>query len=290
MYQRKQQVKETIHFVNQKAAEAKHSAISGSINQKGRIDKHGLKKLTAQSEEADNEEWVVFGESDDLRTIWNGKVDSSSVLSTRLSVYHSVTHDILSSDVEDYNDADLDNDDDDDDDSFIGDIRESYNSISRLRVKELETEMQNELVSKVNAWRNNMRSISLSKSSMNIIKSSKPKPKANVTTYFPKQTDRKQLNKAVNRLFDALQRDNAISNVEHEGVFMNNPDLESSIPGYWKRIMLDNLLFSNNDQNCMLNMSVSRDDILKNGKHFWELDESASISTGWDSGNNILGY
>ncbi|TID30097.1 hypothetical protein CANINC_001321 [Pichia inconspicua] len=236
----------------------------------------------------ENEEWILFGDSyiDELKDQRNRNDDVNSVLSTRLSGNHTVTHDILSSDIDD-NYADLEgNMEDDENDSFTNDIRESFRCIDNIRFRQLHEDFQNELVTKVNEWKNDVKSATVSKSSSTI--KYLPKPKTlSVNSQSLKKREVKKLKQVMKHISGALQKDNHIMKVEHEGVFMNNPDLESCIPSYWKRLMLDNMIYASEDHN---GLNVSRDDILNKGRHFWEVEESASISTGWESGNNIVGF
>lgn len=291
MYQRKKVIRESLP--SDYTLESKFKGVSDAIETHEKSDKQHLRKVPLEDDNYDNEEWVLFGDSymDDIKTRQNKNDDVNSVLSTRLSGYQTVTHDVLSSDVDD-NYADLENNaEDEDDDSFINDIRESFRCINKIRSKELQEEFHNELVSKVNDWKNDVQSASASLSKNSGTTRSMPNSKLN-PMYSQYQTKReiKRLKKVVKHVCSTLQKDGHVMKVKHEGVFMNNPDLESCIPSYWKRLMLDNMIYANQEQNNMLNVYVSRDDILNKGRHFWEIEESASISTGWESGNNIVGF
>ena len=70
----------------------------------------------------------------------------------------------------------------------------------------------------------------------------------------------KEFKRILNKLNTALIK---TDDFQHEGIFMNNPDLESCIPGNWKNMMLDNLINTNYDKNNIIyNMgNVAIDDI-----------------------------
>lgn len=284
MYQRKQAIRETVSITKNKVGQ---SSVDGkSVG--NRVEKLNCGDVGVVSDEIDDNEWVLFGDYEEIKTSNNGKVDSNSVLSTRMSTYKTVSNDVLSSDIEDDDSEEIyDEDYDvDDEDSFICDVRESYNSIRDFNMRQLEREVQNDLVCKVNNWKNELRSVETPSDKVTV-KTKKHKCLKNKISHT--FIERRKVYNTVNKLYGSLKRDSHPLNVEHEGIFMNNPELEKCIPGYWKRMMLDNLMFSN-EHNCMLNMTVMNDDIIASGRHFWEVDESASVSTGWEGGNNILGF
>lgn len=193
-----------------------------------------------------------------------------------------------------------------DKDSLLGDVRERIDTVNRSQLEQLKNKQHSELVNKVNKWKFNVGSASYAgekpgqdmystytesnDTTFQEDEATKKDPKVEKVARGrsrenKRKSERKAVRKVVGKLYTALQRENV---VEHEGVFMNNPELESCLPGYWKRIMLDNLLHYTCDHNAMLGMSVARDDISVRNKKFWEVEESGSvqsISTGWDGGN-----
>lgn len=211
---------------------------------------------------------------------------------------------------DDEDDDDADDDDEDHEyhdhdrnyaDSLVDDVRCEFDTVRKLRLGELEERQHDELVSKINTWKCTVGSFGLETPEKNTGKNSGKKNQIqsqnhsmgkklkSVENQKVLERERRHFRKAVGKLCSALKNER---NIEHEGVFMNNPDLENCVPGYWKRIMLDNLI----QYGPETHLNVVREDI--NGKvshrhrNFWEADESGSaqsISTGWEGGS-ILGF
>lgn len=191
--------------------------------------------------------------------------------------------------------------DDEDDDSLIGDVRNGIQDVQRSHHDELESKKHDELVSKINRWKHSVKVVNGGVGAPEIEedgtqkneKKTEVKPeKRRISRKDHKAREReiKLFKNAVGRLCTSLKKDRL---VEHEGVFMNNPELESCIPGYWKRMMLDNLIqYSAEPGAASLGYNILGDDLKAGNRNFWEHEESISIqsvSTGWEGGS-ILGF
>ncbi|KAG0676986.1 hypothetical protein C6P42_001036 [Pichia californica] len=194
-----------------------------------------------------------------------------------------------------YEDEDQDDKTNDDSDSLTDDVRSEIESIQQTRLDDLQSKKHVELVNKIDKWKDNVRSMSINiekpkfdKHELKDNNNSKlDKSKLNRKDQDLRKKEIKAFKKVVGQLCTSLKKEGL---VEHEGVFMNNPDLESCVPGYWKRLMLDNLIQHTSEQPIS---SLSIDIKNKNNhRNFWEPEESGSVqstSTGWEGGS-ILGF
>lgn len=288
----------------------------------------------AHSYEYDNSNSGGTGADDRIDDVTVADDPSNSVLSTRYSSYSLrstnelntgyVISDFDQSYISDNdgrgegdddadNDEDLDDDDEfidsDDGGSLIDEVRDDINTLNKNKLDELTMKNQNELINKINDWKLNIASVASNGTSLtedtyaqnpnkaNSTKTNKGNSKSKSQSQLEREKEKeiKVLRKVVGKLYTALKNDyDSKGLVGHEGIFMNNPDLESCVPGYWKRIMLDNLMqFNIGDHNSIL--GINNDDINKskiNNKNFWEIDESGSVqsvSTGLDA-NYLHGF
>jgi hypothetical protein len=279
---------------------------------------------------SNDSEWVLFSPFDENAKGYeydnnynnekqnsnNHDIKTDSVLSTRLSSYSSkftrlsngyIISDFDASFISDEENNNYNDDDNDDNDnavefvdsvdgeevSLMEEVRKGINSFNESKLDELRSKNQFELISKINEWKFNVGSSnSVENSQITYTETESLKTPPNQTSkterYKQKEKRIKALRKVVGKLYSALQKESII---DHEGVFMNNPDLDSCIPGYWKRIMLDNLMQFTSDHNSILGIQVVKDDITSSNRNFWEIDESGSVpsvSTGWE--NSVFGF
>lgn len=261
---------------------------------------------------------TIHGDSDNLTD--DLEVEKDSILSTisNRESYVINDFDIISDDEVDV-DVDGYYDDEGDDDSLINVVRDEMNNLIGLKLNDTKEKQRNELVDKINNWIKGLSGIENKTYNHNKINSTyeiKKKKKffsdktkmakTIIEIYHLKKaigiqeinnSQLKEFKRILNKLNTALIK---TDDFQHEGIFMNNPDLESCIPGNWKNMMLDNLINTNYDKNNIIyNMgNVAIDDIKnKNNetndikdRNFWQRDESLStqsISTGWDGIGNL---
>lgn len=216
-------------------------------------------------------------------------------------------------------DEDEDDDDDETDDGYdcedaslfsdplTDDIRSGFENIQRSRINDIENRKHDELVNKINQWKHDVRSVNTLKNERDRKRQDNKKKQRkrdderikNINTN--KVTSRKDLEarqreikafkKVVSKMCPSLKREKDRI-VEHEGIFMNNPELDSCVPGYWKRLMLDNLIQYTNEP-TVATIAVHRSIFIDNttalnNRKFWEPEENGS-STGLEGGS-ILGF
>ena len=204
---------------------------------------------------------------------------------------------------EDYEDNEDDNDEygDGDEDSLAGDVRSGIKDMQRSRLDELESKKHEELVSKINTWKHSVKTLNGASKGKKLDSRTLPgnEKKREVKTekrlmtgkeHRERESELRVFKSAVNRLCTSLKKERL---VEHEGVFMNNPELESCVPGYWKRMMLDNLIQYNAEPGAAsLGYNILGDDVKTENRNFWGPEENLSVqsvSTGWEGGS-ILGF
>jgi hypothetical protein len=174
-------------------------------------------------------------------------------------------------------------------DSLVRDVRVGLAGIHRRQSEVMEGQKQKDLIMKINDWKSH--SMSTSSNLQGIRDSDKYRDKilsSAIKAYQLGKLDKSgmsieqvyALRKAITKMRTALTIDDRV--VEKEGVFMNNPDLESCIPGYWKRVMLDNIITETD--NVVTGVAIEDINAMKRNKNFWETEESStqSISTGWE--------
>ena len=174
-------------------------------------------------------------------------------------------------------------------DSLVRDVRVGLAGIHRRQSEVMEGQKQKDLIMKINDWKSH--SMSTSSNLQGIRDSDKYRDKilsSAIKAYQLGKLDKSgmsieqvyALRKAITKMRTALTIDDRM--VEKEGVFMNNPDLESCIPGYWKRVMLDNIITETD--NVVTGVAIEDINAMKRNKNFWETEESStqSISTGWE--------
>ncbi|GAV30468.1 hypothetical protein PMKS-003982 [Pichia membranifaciens] len=208
--------------------------------------------------------------------------------------------DIYDEDYEDKEDDD-DEDGDGDEDSLAGDVRSGIKDMQRSRLDELESKKHEELVSKINTWKHSVKTVNGAPKSQKLDsraltgneKKREVKTEKRLLTgkeHRGRESELRVFKSAVNRLCTSLKKERL---VEHEGIFMNNPELESCVPGYWKRMMLDNLIQYNAEPGAAsLGYNILGDDVKSENRNFWEPEENLSVqsvSTGWEGGS-ILGF
>lgn len=204
-------------------------------------------------------------------------------------------------DYEDYEeeDADDDEDGDDDEDSLAGDVRSGIKDMQRSRLDEIESKKHDELVSKINTWKHSVKTVNGvtpkvdGRLTMGNEKKREVKAEKRFTSvkeHKARESEIRVFKSAASRLCSSLKKERL---VEHEGIFMNNPELESCVPGYWKRMMLDNLIQYNAEPGAAsVGYNILGDDVKGGNRNFWEPEENISVqsvSTGWEGGS-ILGF
>lgn len=194
----------------------------------------------------------------------------------------------------------------DDNDSLIFDIRNKILLLEKSKLSDIKDKQHLDLINKINRWKNDIKTgyIDLNDLKNNIKKEILYQNNNNLNSFNKKIQEReiRKLRNIFKTLYTVLKTEqakkralicankNSNSNVKecmnnddifvkHEGIFMNNPDLDSCIPGYWKKMMLDNLI----QHRPSIDTLVLRDDIKH--RNFWEGEESGSLqslSTGWE--------
>lgn len=303
--------------------------INNVINENNNENIDSISMNFGNSAISNNSEWILFSPFNEDDNNGSSNNSGDSILSTRLSSAlpsptklkrsHSFqassyvisdfdenlkSNDSIEGNEDDYeefnwnDDEEEDNDDDDDDDdSLTDDVRSEIQNMQQSRRNEIEIKKHTELVNKIDNWKSNVKSLSVHSDNQetNIskytklddpISKTKDKQKLNKKNKDLRKKEIKAFKKVVGQLRSSLKKEGI---VEHEGIFMNNPDLESSVPGYWKRLMLDNLIQHTSEQSIS---NISVDIKNKNNRNFWEPEENGSVqslSTGWE-GNSILGF
>lgn len=275
---------------------------------------------TEDSGVSGNSEWVLFDNplldegdyvnEEDGNVNVNDDDDDDGILSTLSSAFHILNYDGIRGDyvISDFSPSYIPgnahshiSDDEDlisEQDSLIQDVRKGIETINRRQSEVVEVKKREDLILKINEWKSHSTDSQRRKDKErersdllnNIIRAYQIGKFGNRNSSIHlKQMH--SLKKIATKMKTGLTRDDRV--IEKEGVFMNNPDLETCIPGYWKRIMLDNIITEKNDVVSV----VALDDIIHmkqnkiknsnsaNGKkHFWETEGSStqSISTGWE--------